>query len=147
MEVKYKIYERVEDESLHISTGELPTVISRQKQKYLGKRARIEAIRRFTGEELPDHLSAKEVKEHVSAIFFGTSYHSIYKEVCAEMVNITEHYRLIQEVNVVLKDDMCIEPDDHRLLYMLSYELSGEHLYSHKGLKNPIISHDYNREK
>lgn len=69
------------------TNSQVPT----SKRKYVGKKAMLEAIKRFSGIELPQTLTTPEVKNYIAENIFNTSkwkaYHEIFHAVCSEKVN------------------------------------------------------------
>ncbi len=64
-----------------------------EKNKYVGKKAKIEAIKRFSGVELSPTLTTNDVNEYIAQNLFNTSdwkaYHKVFQSVCDEKVNIS----------------------------------------------------------
>lgn len=63
-----------------------------EKNKYVGKKAKIEAIKRFSGVELSPTSTTNEVNEYIAQNLFNTpkwkAYHTVFQSVCDEKVNI-----------------------------------------------------------
>ena len=63
-----------------------------EKNKFVGKKAKIEAIKRFSGVELSPTSTTNEVNEYIAKNLFNTpkwkAYHTVFQSVCDEKVNI-----------------------------------------------------------
>lgn len=61
------------------------------KPKYTGKKAKIEAIKRYANVSIPKEWTTKEINHYIGENFFGkpewNQYHKIFKEVCEERVS------------------------------------------------------------
>jgi len=144
MKIYYEVYRRMADpQSVPVvSYRGTPQAIPRQRRKFTGKKAKIEAIYRFSGIKLDQSLSSSEVDQYINNHLFGTSkwkaYHEIFQIVANETELIENEYEFLYQLEVTLEGSA--EPEDHRLLYLISSELKGLHLEEYKGLTNPILS-------
>lgn len=147
MEVKYRIYQRDKDNMLILSLVELPSLQKRAKRKYVGRKAKIEAVFRLTGERLPDDLATGPVNEYIAQNIFKSpkweEYLRIFNEVGNEQEIITDNLEFRGSLLVELTDNCS--PNDERVIHMLTRELMGCSLEEYKGLKNPI--NFFRREK
>ena len=145
----YNVYRRNADEVPVISMSELPKIQMKGKKKYTGKKAKIEAIFRLTGEELPDTWTTKQVNDFVGVNLFGTAqwneYHSKLNEVLDEREAVPEIYKFQYSLEVTFSDKMVVGkrsvetiPTDERVIYLVTRELMGEPLEMYKSVKNPI---------
>lgn len=61
-----------------------------QVRRWVGKKAKIEAIRRYSGVELSKELTTPEIDVYIDKNLFGTSkwipYHDIFREVISEKI-------------------------------------------------------------
>lgn len=143
MKIYYGVYRRMADpQSVPIvSYGGMPAT-SRQRRKFTGKKAKIEAIYRFSGVKLEQGLSSSEVDKYIKNHLFGTSkwkaYHDVFQIVANETELIEDEYEFLYQLEVNLEGS--VDPADHRLLYLISSELKGIHLEEYEGLTNSILS-------
>lgn len=60
------------------------------KPKYTGKKAKIEAIRRYANINISPEWSTKQINQFIGDNFFGkpawSEYHKVFKEVCDERI-------------------------------------------------------------
>lgn len=144
MNIFYEVYRRIADpQSVPVvSYRGTPQATPRQRRKFTGKKAKIEAIYRFTGVKLDQSLSSSEVDQYIKNHLFGTSkwkaYHDIFQIVANETELIKDEYEFLYQLEVTLEGNA--DPEDHRLLYLISSELKGLHLEEYKGLTNSILS-------
>lgn len=143
MEVKYGVYKVVGSKSeLVIAYGE-PHVPMRTRRKYAGKKAKIKAIEQLTGNVLDAHLSTSEINAYIGQYIFGTSqwaeYHRLFELFANEVEQVPEQVELKFYVIIEFDASMC-NPDDERLVYMITRLLVNDPIDEYKGLQNPIIS-------
>ena len=79
-----------------ISRDELPSCQMIGKKMFVGKKAKIEAIYRLTGERLPEDYTTEQVNSYLTVELFNTSlwhkYRKIYNEVSNEKEIVIENY-------------------------------------------------------
>lgn len=141
---EYKIY-RKSDLTPVVSHIELPACQMIGRKKYVGTKARIEAIYRLTGKRLPDEYTTLQVKKYLAAELFNTSlwhkYRKVYDEVSNEVEFVTEYFSYQYALIVELKDEPNLSPTDERVIYFVKCELLGTPCkIVYKGMKNPVIS-------
>lgn len=61
MFIEYKVYRRVSDLKPFISRVELPSCQMIGKKKFVGKKAKMEAVYRLTGKRLPEDYTTEQV--------------------------------------------------------------------------------------
>ena len=114
----------------------------RGKQKYNGKKAKIEAILRLSKVHLLSTLTTQQVNDYIADNFFNKpiwkDYYKIFKDVSNEFEIVSEKYVLECTLSVELY--MGIDSNDERLIYLLTCELLGQKLTQYNGLINPIVS-------
>ena len=66
MFIEYKVYRRVSDLKPFISRVELPSCQMIGKKKFVGKKAKMEAVYRLTGKRLPEDYKAPTEKRCLS---------------------------------------------------------------------------------
>lgn len=97
-EVEYKVYNRYGSDIPIVSLNQLTTQHS-VKRKFVGKKAKIEAIKRSFGVELSLDLTTDDVNEYIAKNIFNTprwsAYHRTFKEVAneKEMVNTRMEFK------------------------------------------------------
>jgi len=114
-----------------------------KKQKYVGKKAKIEAVLRLSNIRLLSTLTSQQINEYIAENIFNTSlwvdYYEIYKEISSEFDVLSEKYELNYTVSVEF-NDLIVDIADQRFLYLLTQELLGFKFKEYNGLENPIIS-------
>lgn len=145
--IKYKVYEREPDKALIVSYSDLESHTSYKigKRKFVGKKAKIEAIFRLTGIRLSNEYTTEQVNQYLSENLFGTSawyqYRRIYNEVVNEKVVSQEEYIFKYNLLCELSDEgLNLPPDDAKVIYFVSTWLSGESVAYYQGINNPFIS-------
>jgi len=142
---EYKIYERKGDRTPIVSVGEISKYQLRGKNSFVGKKAKIEAIFRYSKTRLLSTLTTQQVNDYIAENLYGkpiwNDYYTIFKEVSNEITPMSDiyefKYTLIAEMDNTITDDNFT---DERLIYLLTCELLGQSLEEHDGMKNPIIS-------
>lgn len=149
MNTKYYVYQGATCPI--VSCSELKGSITiPDKQKYSGKRAKIEAIFRFSNVRLSSDSTTKEINDYIDKNLFGTgnwaAYHRIFTEVIRETVSVTHAYKFLGYINCEISDwvrvgaeRIAVNPEDERVCHFLAYEYMGKHLKTYKGMKNPIL--------
>lgn len=66
MFIEYKVYRRVSDLKPFISRDELPSCQMIGKKKFVGKKAKMEAVYRLTGERLPEDYTTEQVNSYLT---------------------------------------------------------------------------------
>ena len=148
MKIDYEVYQRAgAANSVPIVSfqGE-PEAFPRERRKYTGKRAKIEAIKRFTGIVLDSDISSWEVDQYIKDHLFGTSnwksYHHTFQTVANETEIVIDKFEFLYSLRVELADNSYLEPGDERLIYIINNQLVGKKIDEYKGLVNPILSMD-----
>lgn len=144
MFVEYKVYRKMSDFKPFISRDELPSCQMIGKKKFVGKKAKIEAIYRLTGKRLPDECTTEQINKYLAVELFNTSlwhkYRMVYNEVSNEREVIVENFDFQYTLEVELKTNTQLELMDEKLIHMVTCELLGTPCKVYKGVKNPIIS-------
>lgn len=74
------------------------------KNKFVGKKAKIEAIKRFSGVELSPTSTTNDVNEYIAQNLYNTSewkaYHKVFQSVCDEKVNISMDIEVAESENL-----------------------------------------------
>lgn len=139
----YLVYSREGDSIPVISAIELPAFQMRGKLKYVGKKARIEAIYRFSKTRLLPTLTTQHVNDYIAENIFNTpkwnEYHTIFTAVAQEIEVVSEKFEFKYTLIVELTDP-APDLNDIRLIHLLTCELMGQSLTSYNQLTNPIIS-------
>ena len=73
MFIEYKVYRRVSDLKPFISRDELPSCQMIGKKKFVGKKAKMEAVYRLTGERLPEDYTTEQVNSYLTVELYGIS--------------------------------------------------------------------------
>jgi len=137
------VYHRNNENFPIITPTKLPSLLMRGKQKYVGKKAKIEAISRLSNIRLLSTLTSHQINEYIADNIFNKpvwrEYHSILKSVSQEFEILPDTYELSYALVVEL-DDFNNFDDYESLIYFLSHELIGIKMPEYKGFKNPIIS-------
>lgn len=144
MIAEYKVYRKESGKTNHIcvSFEEIPEYLIKTKKKFVGKRAKIEAIFRLIGDKLPDDYTTEQVNDYLRVNLFNTSKWRAYRNILAEVQSeddiFTEHYKFEYTLIVEFKGDL--NPSDERVIYMIAAELYGTPCKNYKGLGNTILS-------
>lgn len=143
MKVKYGVYKVGGSKpELIIAYGE-PHVPMRTRRKYAGKKAKIKAIEQLTGNTLDSHLSTREINAYIGQYIFGSSqwaeFHQLFELFANELELVPEQVELKFYVVIEFDASMC-NPEDERLVYMITRLLENNPVDKYKGLQNPIIS-------
>ena len=146
MKVIYEVYQRegaVSSAPIVTYQGE-PISSPRYKRKFAGKKAKIEAVKKLVGHQIPANASTAEVNAFINEQFFGTSkwnaYHEAFQKAANEQELVIDQYIFLYYLEVELADNMPVDPDDARLIQMINEELAGERVMECRGLINPICS-------
>lgn len=118
---KYKVYKCIEDETIIMSIDELPAFEIREKNKYVGRKAKAETIRRLTGKILPGKWSTKQVNDYVGRLYKTNDwrkYREVLEEVANERIKLEAHYELLYQLEIYFKVNINIKPDDKNLMKM-----------------------------
>jgi len=143
MKKLFFVYSRNGDTFPILSSIKLPDFLMYKKQKYVGKKAKIEAVLRLSNIRLLSTLTSQQINEYIAENIFNTSlwvdYYEIYKEISSEFDVLSEKYELNYTVSVEF-NDLIVDIADQRFLYLLTQELLGFKFKEYNGLENPIIS-------
>lgn len=144
MIAQYKVYRKISknENQVCVSYAEIPEYMMKTKKKFVGKRAKIEAIYRLSGERLPDDYTTEQVNDYLSVNLFNTSKWRAYRKTLAEVQSeddvFTEHYKF--EYNLIVKFKENVNPADGRIIYLIAAELYGTPCKFYKGMRNTILS-------
>lgn len=90
MIAEYFIYRRKGDKELFISLGEMPQYGLRPKQKFTGKKLKIEVIRRLSGVEIEQTATTPQINAYIEANIYDTErwpeYRKLYRQVAGEEI-------------------------------------------------------------
>lgn len=151
MFIEYKVYRKMSDWKPFISRDELPSCQMMGKKKFVGKKAKIEAVYRLTGKRLSEDYTTEQINNYLTVELFNTSlwhkYRKIYNEVSNEKEVVVENYDYQYTLVVELEDKSNPLLDEEKIIHFILCELFGTPCEMYKGLKNPIISlrKDYDR--
>lgn len=151
MFIEYKVYRRVSDLKPFISRVELPSCQMIGKKKFVGKKAKMEAVYRLTEKRLPEDYTTEQVNNFLTVELFNTSlwhkYRKIYNEVSNEQEIVVENYSYQYTLVVELANKSNLSLDEGKIVHFVMCELLGNPCETYKGMKNPIISlrKDYDR--
>lgn len=121
------------------------------EKKFVGKKAKIEAVYRLTGKRLPEDYTTEQVNNYLTVELFNTSlwhkYRKIYNEVSNEKEIVVENYSYQYTLVVELANKSNLSLDEGKIVHFVMCELLGNPCETYKGMKNPIISlrKDYDR--
>lgn len=141
----YFVYLRQSDVTPVISIEKLPPFQLKSKLKWVGKKAKIEAIYRHSKVRLLSTLTTQQVNDYIAEKLFKTplwhGYYEIFQNVASEVELVTEKFELKYTLQVELLDTVSLEIlEDERLIHLITCELMGNPLSEFEGLINPIIS-------
>lgn len=143
MKINYFVYSRSGESFPILSTIKLPPSLTRGKQKYIGKKAKIETILRLSNVSLLSTLTTQQVNDYIAENYFNKplwkDYYKIFQIVANEFEIVSEKY-MMKYVLVVELEDSIEDPNDERLIHMLTCELLGQKLTQYNGLNNPVVS-------
>ena len=125
MIAEYFIYRRKGDKEPFISLGEMPQYGLRPKQKFTGKKLKIEVIRRLSGVEIEQTATTPQINAYIEANIYDT-----------------ERWPELEDQTRTGKDcqPQPTDPKDERLIHLIRCELMGEPLEMYKTMINPIIA-------
>ena len=134
MIAEYFIYRRKGDKEPFISLGEMPQYGLRPKQKFTGKKLKIEVIRRLSGVEIEQTATTPQINAYIVA-----------GEVETVADIFTLQYILVAELEDQTRtgkdcQPQPTDPKDERLIHLIRCELMGEPLEMYKTMINPIIA-------
>lgn len=143
MIVDFKVYRKAGDRIPVISLSELPNYQFMGKPKFTGKKAKIEAVFRLTGERLPSDWKRQDVEDYIAKNIFKTpewgAYYKLFKEISNEREAVVNKLEFQYVLRVELKDSVNLPSEEEKLVYLLIQELIGEPQKEYKGLINPIL--------
>lgn len=153
MIAEYFIYRRKGDKEPFISLGEMPQYRLRPKQKFTGKKLKIEVIRRLSGVEIEQKATTPQINAYIEANIYDTDrwseYRKLYRQVAGEVETVADIFTLQYILVAELEDQTrtgkdCqpqpTDPKDERLIHLIRCELMGEPLEMYKTMINPIIA-------
>lgn len=153
MIAEYFIYRRKGDKEPFISLGEMPQYGLRPKQKFTGKKLKIEVIRRLSGVEIEQTATTPQINAYIEANIYDTErwpeYRKLYRQVAGEVETVADIFTLQYILVAELEDQTrtgkdCqpqpTDPKDERLIHLIRCELMGEPLEMYKTMINPIIA-------
>lgn len=153
MIAEYFIYRRKGDKEPFISLGEMPQYGLRPKQKFTGKKLKIEVIRRLSGVEIEQTATTPQINAYIEANIYDTErwpeYRKLYRQVAGEVETVAAIFTLQYILVAELEDQTrtgkdCqpqpTDPKDERLIHLIRCELMGEPLEMYKTMINPIIA-------
>jgi myosin-crossreactive antigen len=143
MKINYFVYSRSGESFPILSTIKLPPSLTRGKQKYIGKKAKIETVLRLSNVSLLSALTTQQVNDYIAENYFNKplwkDYYKIFQIVANEFEIVSEKY-MMKYVLVVELENSIEDPNDERLIHMLTCELLGQKLTQYNGLNNPVVS-------
>ena len=96
MIAEYFIYRRKGDKEPFISLGEMPQYGLRPKQKFTGKKLKIEVIRRLSGVEIEQTATTPQINAYIEANIYDTErwpeYRKLYRQVAGEVETVADIY-------------------------------------------------------
>lgn len=128
---KYKLYKRTSDNAIVLSTEDLPGVEIWEKNKYVGRQAKAEAIKRLTGKVLPKEWSTQEVNNYVGQLYNTKDwgkYREILRDVASERIKIEENYIFQYTLEVQFKDGFALSLDDRNVMQAVAAIATGQPL-------------------
>lgn len=144
MFIEYKVYRKMSDLKPFISRDELPSCQMIGRKKFVGKKAKIEAIYRLTGKRLPEDYTTEQINNYLTVGLFNTSlwhkYRKIYNEVSNEKEISIENYSYQYTLIVELKNELNLSLNEEIIIHFIKCELLGDSCKIYKGMQNPIIS-------
>lgn len=143
MIVDFKVYRKAGDKIPVISLSELPNYQFMGKPKFTGKKAKIEAIFRLTGERLPSDWTRQDVEDYIANNILKTpkwgAYYKLFKETANEREAVVNKLEFQYILRVELEDSINLPLEEEKLVYLLIQELIGKPQKEYKGLINPIL--------
>ena len=131
----------------------MPQYRLRPKQKFAGKRLKIEVIRRLSGVEMEQTATTPQINAYIEANIYGTDrwpeYRKLYRQVAAEVETVADIFTLQYILVAELEDQIRTgkdsqpqptDPKDERLIHLIRCELMGEPMKTYKTMINPIIA-------
>lgn len=142
MIIEYKVYRKDGDLSPIITPMEIPSYQLRGKKKFVGRKAKIEAIFRAFEVRLPEYYSTDEVNAYIANNIFRTPkwnvYRNMLKEVGEEIIPVAEKYTF--QYYLIVETSVELDISDERLIYLVTRELMGDPVEEYGGLRNYIVS-------
>lgn len=153
MIAEYFIYRRKGDKEPFISLEEMPGYRLRPKQKFVGKRLKIEVIRRLLGVEMEQTATTPQINAYIEANIYNTDYWPKYRQLHSQVAGEVEtvadiftlQYILVAELEEQTRtgkegQPQPTDPKDERLIHLIRCELMGEPLEMYRTMINPIIA-------
>lgn len=144
MIVEYKVYRKKGDTFPMVSYNELPAYAVRGRQKYVGKKAKIETIFRLTNKLLPMEWKTKQVDDYVAENFYKKpiwrDYCKTFREVSIEREVVSDSLTFQYSLIVTFQNQLEVSVDDERVIHLIICELMGTPLSEYEGLSNTIVS-------
>lgn len=147
MKKKYYVY-KTSNISFPLISAKVIHENTFDKPLYVGKKAKLEALKRYDGTVLAANLTTPEIKSYLQEHIYNTptarkKYETLLNAVYKEKKVVTQRNEILYELEVeldasVLNKDITYEDD--RIISMISSELTSVRLESYKGLTNPIIA-------
>lgn len=143
MIVDFKVYRKAGDKIPVISLSELPNYQFMGKPKFTGKKAKIEAIFRLTGERLSSDWKRQDVEDYIAKNILKTpkwsAYYKLFKETANEREVVVNKLEFQYILRVELEDSINLPLEEEKLVCLLIQELIGNPQKEYKGLINPIL--------
>ena len=112
MIAEYFIYRRKGDKEPFISLGEMPQYGLRPKQKFTGKKLKIEVIRRLSGVEIEQTATTPQINAYIEANIYDTErwpeYRKLYRQVAGEVETVADIFTLQYILVAELEDQTCL---------------------------------------
>lgn len=144
MRTEYNVYRSAKNNRMILSVGELKEVRVFAKNKYVGKKAKIEAIKRMSGKILPESMKTKEVGDYLRENMFYTTeweaYRKVLQEVANEKITITEDFVFLYAVEVEFKDNMNLRADDKKVMGMIADIIVEGDKEEYQEMKKEVVS-------
>lgn len=124
MFIEYKVYRKMSDLKPFISRDGISSCQIMGKKKFVGKKAKIEAVYRLTGKRLSEDYTTEQINNYLTVELFNTSlwhkYRKIYNEVSNEKEVVVENYNYQYTLVVELENKSNPLLDEEKL-YILLY--------------------------
>ena len=99
MIAEYFIYRRKGDKEPFISLGEMPQYGLRPRQRFTGKKLKIEVIRRLSGVEIEQTATTPQINAYIKANIYDTDrwpeYRKLYRQVAGEVETVADIFTLL----------------------------------------------------
>lgn len=143
MKKSFFVYRKADKKYPIVTDKELPKSVISTKRKYVGKKAKLEALFRMYGyyPVNPDDNVKADVNKWINDNLYHQPRWKDYKRILSEVemeTKTVEESNLFQ-YTLFVEYDSTNQPSDEVLVYFILNELMGTPQQFYNGIENPII--------